>query len=106
MTNPTTNKTPSTPPPSPGATPKSPTPGPAASAVLANEASDDSSAGDADKDEKDANRSKLYIVVGEVHEFSTAAQAEKFLNQPGAPAKFQVLRGKRVESKQRVSLRG
>jgi hypothetical protein len=56
--------------------------------------------------EKAANRSKVYIVVGDVHEFATAAQAEKFLNQPDAPKKFTVLRGHKVESKQRVSLRG
>lgn len=75
--------------------------GPATSAA----ANDGGTTNTDEADEAD-NRSKLFIVVGQVHEFATAAQAEKFLNQAGAPTKFTVLRGREVKSKQRVSLRG
>lgn len=85
---------------------------PAADKAADDKAADDKAAADkaaADKaaaDDKAANRSKLFIVVGEVHEFASAAQAEKFLNQANAPTKYTILRGREVKSKQRVSLRG
>ena len=61
--------------------------------------------GGASEDAKAANRSKLFIVVGEVHEFPTAAKAEAFLNQPNGPKQFTVIRGHKIESKQKVTLR-
>ena len=54
---------------------------------------------------KKKGSSKLFVVVGEVHEFDTFAQAEKFLNADDAPAAYSVLRGKKMKSKQKVSLR-
>lgn len=59
----------------------------------------------APEDAKPKNGSKLYIVTGEVHEFDTAAKAEKFLNSEAAPTAYSVLRGKKMKSKQKVSLR-
>lgn len=59
--------------------------------------------GEADK--KNKNPNKIFIVVGQIHEFDTPAKAEKFLNGDGAPTEYAVLRGKRVGSKKRVSLR-
>lgn len=116
-----TNKKPSTatPPPPPKAT-QAPTPSaakPTPNTATVSEATNGAAAqtgptvdqpgGDSETNEdKKANRSKLFIVVGEVHEFTSAAQAEKFLNQPDAPGKFTVIRGHKIESKQRVSLRG
>lgn len=64
---------------------------------------DDKAAGEADK--KNKNPNKIFIVVGQVHEFETPAKAEKFLNGDDAPTEYAVLRGKRVGSKKRVSLR-
>lgn len=49
---------------------------------------------------------KVYIVVGEIREFKNAAEAEKFLNtDPTAPKDFAVIKGLKVEKKQKVSLR-
>lgn len=100
------------PPPPPGRSPtagqtppasaQAPAPPPAAPTTQGDKPEPDGQAAEG----KSANRSKIFIVVGEIHEFASAAQAEKFLNQPGAPSKFTVLRGHKVESKQRVSLRG
>lgn len=112
------DRKPTTPPPPPtGTKPVSPVsntvihgatsaaPSPAQTVTETPTTSNDSNEG-SEGDDKKGNRSKLFIVVGEIHEFDTAAKAEKFLNQPDAPAKFTVLRGHKVESKQRVSLRG
>lgn len=45
-------------------------------------------------------------MVGKVHEFKNAAEAEKFLNKdPSAPKEFVVIKGKKVEKKAKVSLR-
>jgi hypothetical protein len=49
--------------------------------------------------------SRIFIAIGEVHEFETAAKAEKFLNGDGAPATYAVLRGKRIGTSKKVSLR-
>ena len=105
-------KKPSTPPPHPTGAPKGPPPGvPATTAAsttptngAANDKPEDKDEGGSDET-KEANRSKFFIVVGEVHEFPTAAKAEAFLNQPNAPKQFGVIRGHRVESKQKVTLR-
>lgn len=50
---------------------------------------------------------KVYIVVGEVHEFKNASEAEKFLNKSDDAPKgdFTVIKGKKVEKKAKVSLR-
>ena len=59
----------------------------------------------AEEKEKRASR-KVYIVVGGVKEFKSAAEAEKYLNSdPAAPRDFTVIKGPAVEQKQRVSLR-
>ncbi len=103
-------KKPAAPPPTPGIGPKGPPPGvptPTTAATMpANGTSIDDKANEgASEEAKATNRSKLYIVVGEVHEFSTAAKAEAFLNQPNGPKQFVVIRGHKVESKQKVTLR-
>lgn len=54
---------------------------------------------------KNKNPNKLYIVVGEVHEFESSAKAEKFLNSEGAPTTYSVLRGKKLKTNNKVSLR-
>lgn len=49
---------------------------------------------------------KVYIVVGTVLEFGNAAAAEKFLNQDAsAPKDFTVIKGSKIEKKQKTSLR-
>lgn len=57
------------------------------------------------KEERLAKAKKIFIVVGEVHEFVTSAKAEKFLNGTGAPESYTVLRGLRVGANKKVSLR-
>lgn len=52
--------------------------------------------------------SRIFIATGPVHEFETTAKAEKFLNGGGetpAPADYVVLRGKRIGTSKKVSLR-
>jgi hypothetical protein len=56
-------------------------------------------------EKKARNASKVFIVTGTVHEFETPAKAEKFLNAEGAPADYSVLRGKRIGTSKKVSLR-
>ena len=56
-------------------------------------------------EKKARNASKVFIVTGTVHEFETPAKAEKFLNAEGAPAEYSVLRGKRIGTSKKVSLR-
>lgn len=60
---------------------------------------------DAAASSEEKQKNKLFIVEGKIHEFDTPAQAEKFLNAPGAPTQYSVLRGKQVKSKQKVTLR-
>jgi hypothetical protein len=64
-----------------------------------------SSNAEGDADKKNRNPNKTFIVVGQIHEFETPAKAEKFLNGEGAPTEYAVLKGKRVGTKKRVSLR-
>ncbi len=54
---------------------------------------------------KKKGESRIYIVVGEVHEFESSAKAEKFLNGEGAPTQYSVLRGKKLKTNSKVSLR-
>ena len=57
-------------------------------------------------DAEPKERQRVYIVVGQVHEFKNASEAEKFLNKdPSAPKEFVVIKGKKVEKKAKVSLR-
>jgi len=59
-------------------------------------------------EKKARNASKIFIAVGQVYEFETSAKAEKFLNGGGdvpAPAEYAVLRGKRIGTSKKVSLR-
>lgn len=47
-----------------------------------------------------------FIVVGPVESFKTVAKAEAYLNAPGAPTDYTVIRGRAAPAKKRVSLRG
>ncbi len=60
----------------------------------------------ADGDAKTRVSRKVYIVTGDIREFKNAAEAERFLNaDENAPREFAVIKGLRVEKKQKVSLR-
>lgn len=48
---------------------------------------------------------KVFIVVGELHEFDTTTQAEKFLNGDAAPKTYAVIRGSRTGTSQKIHLR-
>lgn len=56
-------------------------------------------------DKKARTGRKVYIVVGSIHEFGNTAEAEKFLNASAAIGDFTVIRGNKVEKKQKISLR-
>ncbi len=57
-------------------------------------------------EEKTRISRKVYICTGDVREFKNAAEAEKFLNtDPNAPKEFAVIKGTKIEKKQKVSLR-
>ena len=58
-----------------------------------------------DDDKKARAARKVFIVVGTVHEFDSATKAEKFLNGDGAPSDYSVLRGNRIGTSKKVSLR-
>lgn len=60
---------------------------------------------DADDDKKTRISRKVYVVVGTVHEFDSVNKAEKFLNATGAPSDYTVLRGNRIGTSKKVSLR-
>ncbi len=64
---------------------------------------DDKKPDDAAK--KERNGSKVYVVVGTVHEFESVNKAEKFLNAEGAPTDYAVIRGKKISKSTKVSLR-
>lgn len=52
--------------------------------------------------------SRIFIATGNVYEFETTAKAEKFLNGGGEtspPTEYAVLRGKRIGTSKKVSLR-
>jgi hypothetical protein len=60
------------------------------------------------KTERLAKAKKVFIVVGTVHEFDSVNKAEKFLNGDGetpAPTEYAVLRGNRIGTSKKVSLR-
>lgn len=57
------------------------------------------------KAERLAKSKKVLIVVGTVHEFETAAKAEKFLNGSDAPQEYTAYRGLRIGTNKKVSLR-
>lgn len=58
-----------------------------------------------DEAKKERNGSKVYVVVGTVHEFESVNKAEKFLNGEGAPTDYAVVRGKKISKSTKVSLR-
>jgi hypothetical protein len=58
-----------------------------------------------DEAKKERNGSKVYVVVGTVHEFESVNKAEKFLNGEGAPTDYAVIRGKKISKSTKVSLR-
>lgn len=64
-----------------------------------------SSAASTDDDKKLRTARKVYVVVGTVHEFESANKAEKFLNDGDAPAEYAVIRGNRIGTSKKVSLR-
>ena len=74
----------------------------AADAKAAADKADANAAGEAPKNK---NPNKLYVLVGEVLEFETPAKAEKFLNSEDAPATYSVVRGKKLKTNNKVSLR-
>lgn len=91
-----------------GGKPTSTTTPAASNAAAGNKPADNKPADNANaaaSEDKKKSGNKLFIVVGQVHEFDTYAQAEKFLNADGAPTQYSVLRGKAMKSKQKVSLR-
>lgn len=56
-------------------------------------------------DDKKRNGTKIYVIVGTVHEFDTASKAEAFLNGKDAPASYTTLRGKPLATEKRLTLR-
>lgn len=69
---------------------------------------DDEKNDDKDEDGEDKRTRvarKVYVVVGEVHEFDSVNKAEKFLNADEAPANYTVFRGNRIGTSKKVSLR-
>ena len=60
---------------------------------------------EAAKTERLAKAKKVFIVVGAIHEFDSVNKAEKFLNADGAPTDYTVLRGNRIGTSKKVSLR-
>lgn len=66
---------------------------------------DDPKADDDADDKKSRVSRKVYVVVGTVHEFDSVNKAEKFLNASDSPAEYTVLRGNRIGTSKKVSLR-
>lgn len=65
---------------------------------------------EAAKAERLAKAKKVFIVIGDlntdnVYEFASVNQAEKFLNAKDAPGIYTVLRGNRIGTSKKVSLR-
>jgi hypothetical protein len=60
---------------------------------------------DIDNEKKTKQSRKVYIVVGEIHEFKNAREAEKYLNSVDAPSHYDVIKGNVVDRKQKISLR-
>lgn len=68
-------------------------------------------ADEGDEDDEDDDKSgskrvpkKVYIVIGNVHEFKNNREAEKFLNDGEAPSNFRVIKGNELMRRQRVAL--
>lgn len=57
------------------------------------------------EDKKSRAARKVFVVVGVVHEFESVNKAEKFLNADGSPTDYTVLRGNRIGTSKKVSLR-
>lgn len=91
-----------TPPATPAAGTATTPPATAASTTTPPAASPDATAS---KKERKASARKVFVVVGQVHEFESAVKAEKFLNGEGAPSEYSVLRGQRIGTNKKVSLR-
>lgn len=65
-----------------------------------------SAEGAAPAGKKRESKKRVFVVVGEIHEFESVNQAEKFLNSPEAPTgEYAVLQGIRSRTSKRVSLR-
>lgn len=63
-------------------------------------------ADEAPDEEEDTKEPLMYYVIsGKVDAFKSASKAEKYLNQPGAPSEYTVVRGRLATAKKRVSLR-
>lgn len=60
---------------------------------------------EAAKAERLAKSKKVFIVVGTVHEFDSVNKAEKFINAEGSPTEYTALRGLRIGTSKKVSLR-
>lgn len=58
-----------------------------------------------DTRKKRESKRKVFVVVGEVKEFDSIAQAEKYLNSDEAPKDYTVLQGTRARKSTKVSLR-
>jgi hypothetical protein len=75
-------------------------------AVAASDKTSDKAQVEVDGEKKNRVSRRVYIVEGAIREFKNAAEAEKFLNtDAAAPKEFAVIKGIRVEKKQKVSLR-
>lgn len=66
---------------------------------------DGAAAASTDGKKKRESKRKVFVVIGEVKEFESIVQAEKFLNSPDAPENYTVLQGMRTRRSTRVSLR-
>lgn len=85
----------------------SPDASPPAGPAPAPAATDPAGAGPGAPQADDESDPLLYfIVTGPINSFKTVAKAEKFLNEPGAPTEYTVIRGRAAPAKKRVSLRG
>lgn len=60
---------------------------------------------EAAKTERLAKSKKVFIIVGTVHEFDSVNKAEKFLNAADSPAEYTAIRGLRIGTSKKVSLR-
>lgn len=74
----------------------------------ATDTDDDDDAAADDGEAKDARKKRttrnVYVCVGEVREFPNNREAEKYLNEDGAPTSFDVIKGNRLVRRQRVTL--
>jgi xanthine dehydrogenase iron-sulfur cluster and FAD-binding subunit A len=78
----------------------------AAATALASDISESQDSEDIDVEvEKKSRPRKVFVVVGQIHEFESVSKAEKFLNASGSPSEYTVIRGNRIETNKKVSLR-